>query len=442
MSTTDPRRNPRRYRRYEQRAAVRRRRLTLLAVVVLAFVVVAGAIAWPDGSSGPEAATAEQGGVAGAIAEERASNAEGATTAAGGEAAGNDPAEPEAPTEIWPDWKPTPQAQAAIDEALQNGRPPQFVIKSFDGAADADMYDRWLAVAEETGARFTFYVSGIYLMLADVAEKYKPPRHQAGYSNLGGYAELGGSKSPVENLRDNFNNFNRAFAMGNEIGSHYVSHICEPAQDWTGEEWTSEERQWETLMLDASGFNGIDLPKPIFTRDNFHGGRTPCLVGEKPVLYQAMKAMGRTYDSSQNGPLGVWPDKDLGIWNLALPSIERIGSGYSQIAMDYNFYVNHGRTTDPGEQAAFEENAYQSYMKAFRTVYGGTRGPLVVGSHFANWNGGAYLRAAERLIRDVCTQPEVACVTAIAYTRWLDEQKPADLKRWKAGDFPQAGAAG
>jgi hypothetical protein len=421
---------------------VRRRRLTLLGVVLLAFVVVAGALAWPSDEPPPEQGNAEQGGIAGALAEDRADAEANASDASAGEATGDEPVEPAAPTEIWPDWKPTPQAQAAIDEALANGRPPQFLIKSFDGAADAEMYDRWLAVAEETGARFTFYVSGIYLMLADVAEKYKPPRHQPGFSNLGGYAELGGSKSAEENLRDNFNNFNRAFAMGNEIGSHYVSHICEPAQEWTGEEWTSEERQWETVMLEGSAFNGIDLPKPIFTRENLHGGRTPCLVGDKPVLYQAMKAMGRTYDTSQNGPLGVWPDQNLGIWNLALPSIERVGSQYSQIAMDYNFYVNHGRTTDPSEQAAFEANAYESYMKAFRTVYGGTRGPLIVGSHFANWNGGAYLRAAERLVRDACSQPEVACVTAITYTRWLDDQSPADLERWRTGDFPQAGAAG
>jgi hypothetical protein len=439
MPTPDRTRARRQYTRHRNRAAVRRRRLTLLAVVLLAFVVVAGALAWPNGEDAA-VDTAAQGGLAEAIADDRTGAADGATTGGDGATdAATTPVE-EASTEIWPDWKPTPQAQSAIDAAAANGRPPQFVLISFDGAADADMYDRWLAVAEETGARFTFYVSGIYLMLADVAEQYKPPRNDPGFSNLGGYAELGGSKSAERNLVDNFNNFNRAFAMGNEIGTHYVSHICEPAQDWTGEEWASEQAQWETLMLEGSAFNGIDLPAPLYSRDDFHGGRTPCLVGDKPTLYRVLKDRGHEYDTSQNGPLGAWPDKDLGLWNFGLPAIDRVGSGYLTLAMDYNFYVNHGTTDDPGQRAAFEENTYQSYIGAFRTVYDGNRAPLIIGSHFANWNGGVYLNAAERVVREACNQPEVACVTGIAYARWLDEQSPADLERWATGDFPKPGA--
>ena len=126
---------------------------------------------------------------------------------------------------IQPDDQPSPQAQAAINLAMAHGRPPQFIVSSFDGAADIDMYRLWLPLAEETGARFTFFVSGIYLLLPQHADAYQPPNKPAGFSNLGGYSELAGSKGALQNLYDNYLAFDAARRMGNEIGSQYVSHI-------------------------------------------------------------------------------------------------------------------------------------------------------------------------------------------------------------------------
>jgi hypothetical protein len=299
------------------------------------------------------------------------------------------------------------------------------------------MYDRWLNVADDVGARFTFFISGIYLILPENAEKYLPPQAEPGFSNLGGYAELAGPKSARENLVDNVADFNEARMLGHEIGSHYVSHICEPADAWTTEDWISEESQWEDLMLDPGGWNGFDrVPTPIYAKDDFHGGRTPCLAGNKPALYRAMKQMGREYDASQTGILGQWPERQQGLWNFPLPGIPSVGHDFATLAMDYNFYVNHGSTDDPGEQAALSERTYQSYMGAIDSLYNGNRAPYITGSHFANWNGGAYMDALERTLREACTRPETACVTSITLARWLDQQSPADLRRWQAGDFP------
>ncbi|MGA0123208.1 MAG: hypothetical protein ACO3KD_09470, partial [Gaiellales bacterium] len=370
----------------------------------------------------------EAGEVAGEVA------GEGDAAVTGG---GDDAVDIEPPVEIPPDWQPSAQAQAAIDTALQNGRPPQFVVVSFDGAADYRMYDRWLKVADEAGARFTFFISGIYMLLPEHATKYQPPGgFDAGFSNLGGYAELAGPKSALENLRDNVADFNEARTLGHEIGSHYVSHICEQADAWTAQDWISEESQWEKLMLDPGGVNELARPlTPAYTKDDFHGGRTPCLAGDKQALYAAMSEMGREYDASQSGILGAWPSKQQGLWNFPLPTIDRVGSEYPVMAMDYNFYVNQGQAETQAQADEFEELTYKSYMKAINTLHAGNRAPFITGSHFANWNKGAYMDALERTVRDQCARPEVACVNMITLARWLDQQKPADLKRWGMGDF-------
>ena len=450
------------YTRHRQRAAARRRRVVLLLVVATALCIVGVALAYPQlkGSETPTAAAPAGDKQAGNAAGDNAANggggggganSDGAAADAGdgnGDGDGDGAAAAAAAmsanglpvvTEEWPDWKPTPQAQAAIDLAIANGRPPQFLISSFDGAADIDMYGTWLPLAEELGARFTFFVSGIYLLLPQNATEYQPPHKPAGFSNLGGYAELAGSKSAEQNLYDNFRAFDVARMMGNEIGSHYVSHICDESNTWTAEDWVSEQSQWERLMLNPTEVNGLKTPiTSILTKDDFHGGRSPCLMGDKPALYTAMRQLGYEYDASQEGILGQWPTKQQGLWNFSLPSIPRVGSKYATLAMDYNFYFNHGKTDDPARLKTLENWTYRSYMGALNGLYTSNRAPLSIGSHFAMWNHGVYNRALERMLRKACTKPEVACVDYITLARWLDQQSPAQLAKWNAGNFKQS----
>jgi hypothetical protein len=77
-------------------------------------------------------------------------------------------------------------------------------------------------------------------------------------------------------------------------------------------------------------------------------------------------------------------------------------------------------------------------MGALNGLYTSNRAPLSIGSHFATWNSGVYNRALDRTLRKACTKPEVACVTYITLARWLDQQTPAQLAKWNAGDFPTA----
>ena len=440
------------YTRHRQRAAARRRRIVLLFVMAVALCVVGVALAYPQlrGTdvvpmtpiAKPAKATAKPAKPAKAQVDEAAaaaSNDASTTPAVSATAAVGADGLPPTPTTEWPDWKPTPQAQAAIDLALKNGRPPQFLISSFDGAADIDMYRLWLPLAQKLGARFTFFVSGIYMLLPQYKDAYQPPHKPIGFSNLGGYSELAGSKGAVQNLYDNWKAFNVARMMGNEIGSHYVSHICDESNTWSESDWVSEASQWERLMLDVSNVNHLANPiSPVVTKDDFHGGRTPCLMGDKTALYSATKQLGWEYDASEEGILGQWPAKQQGLWSFPLPSIHRFGSKYATLAMDYNFYFNHGKTDSPARQKTLENWTYQSYIGALNGLYHSNRAPLILGSHFATWNGGAYNRALVRTLNKACTTPEVACVDFITLARWLDQQSPAQLAKWNAGDFKQS----
>jgi hypothetical protein len=430
------------YDRHRQRAAARRRRAVLLLVLATALCVAGVAIAYPKlrGTETDVQAPIMPAAAATQAPVEEVEQTPAATTAAEAAPAadGGDIIARYQSGPIQPDDQPSPQAQAAIDAAMAKGRPPQFIVSSFDGAADIDMYRLWLPLAEETGARFTFFVSGIYMLLPQYADTYQPPHKPAGFSNLGGYSELAGSKGAVRNLYDNYLAFDAARRMGNEIGTHYVSHICEESNTWTTDDWVSEASQWERLMLNVNEVNRLKKPiSSILSKDDFHGGRTPCLMGDKTAVYAASKQMGWEYDASEEGILGQWPTKQQGLWNFPLPSIHRFGSKYATLAMDYNFYFNHGKTDDPAMLDKLRIWTFRSYYGAFRELYSSNRAPLIIGSHFATWNHGIYNDALARMLRKACTTPEVACVDFITLARWLDQQSPAQLAKWQAGRFPQ-----
>jgi len=53
------------------------------------------------------------------------------------------------------------------------------------------------------------------MLLPQYKDAYQPPNKPSGFSNLGGYAELAGSKSAEQNLYDNWKAFEVARMMGN-----------------------------------------------------------------------------------------------------------------------------------------------------------------------------------------------------------------------------------
>jgi peptidoglycan/xylan/chitin deacetylase (PgdA/CDA1 family) len=291
-----------------------------------------------------------------------------------------------------------------------NGKPPQFVVVSFDGSGGTQLWPYWRDIARRAHAHFTFFLSGVYLLDWDHHTLYHPPRHVAGASDIG-FAE-----SP-DVVRGTIAQIADAYREGHEIGTHFNGHFCEPSpgnvDEWNAADWNQELDQFDQLV-----FHGR-YGAPPFDSSEVVGERTPCLQGHLRVLYRVLARRGFRYDASQVAPLGRWPRRELGIWSVPMLEIPFVGHTYRVISMDYNFYANQ-----TGSDAEIERETYLSLRRAFWVVYRGNRAPLSIANHFETWHGWAYDHALEQFVLNTCDLPEVRCVSFRELVDWLDRRFP------------------
>jgi hypothetical protein len=120
----------------------------------------------------------------------------------------------------------------------------------------------------------------------------------------------------------------------------------------------------------------------------------------------------------------MMPEEKGGLIRFGLPLIPEGPAGRPIIAMDYNLFIRHsGGIDNPSSSAEFEERAYSAFKAAFDKEYDGDRIPLQIGLHFVEMNGGAYWRAMERLVTEVCGKQDVACVSYSAAIRLIRERE-------------------
>src|SRR4051794_34502090 len=116
---------------------------------------------------------------------------------------------------------PPPSAVAPPRPAARYRRPPQFVMVSFDGSGDPQLWRHWREVGARTGARFSFFLSGVYLLDPAQRRVYHPPRHPAGSSDIGFSPSAAAVRALVRQG-------DLCFAEGHEIGAHYKGHLFRP----------------------------------------------------------------------------------------------------------------------------------------------------------------------------------------------------------------------
>ncbi|WP_040676981.1 polysaccharide deacetylase [Nitratireductor pacificus] len=301
----------------------------------------------------------------------------------------------------------------ANDASAPPAPPPQYVIISFDGALHLEQWQRSRALGQETGARFTFFLSCVYLLSPETRRAYQAPGMARGRSNVGsGYsrADVEGRLSQIWTAR----------AEGHEIASHACGHF--DGKDWSAADWEAEFDQFTAIAANAWKLNGIDgEPKgwQDFVRKDIRGFRAPYL-SSSPALFAALGARGFDYDASTVSSGPVLPRTRGGVTRFSLPLIPEGPREKQVIAMDYNLYVRHsGGKEKPENASAFEERAYQAFMTSFEKEYAGKRTPVQLGFHFTLMNDGAYWNAMERFARDVCIRKDVRCVS---YRDYLDRQ--------------------
>jgi hypothetical protein len=299
-------------------------------------------------------------------------------------------------------------------------RPSQFVVVSFDGSGGERLWPYWRAVARRVGARFTFFVSGVYLLDEPHRRLYRPPRHSPGSSDIGFASSTSLVRGVVRQMA-------AAHREGHEIGTHYNGHFCAPHDgsvgEWSAADWDHELDEFFTLLTAAG-------PLP-FGAGEIVGGRTPCLEGDFRRLYPVLARRGFRYDASRVVRLGDWPRRHHRVWSIPLLELPFPGHTYDVVSMDYNFLANQVGVPAPD----VERETLRTLRHAFVATYFGNRAPLSIGMHFETWNAWAYDHAVARLLRSVCGLSDVRCVSYRELVDWLDSQPRNRLRKAQEGRF-------
>jgi peptidoglycan/xylan/chitin deacetylase (PgdA/CDA1 family) len=324
----------------------------------------------------------------------------------------------------------TTRAKATPHAPRKPTHAPQFVVASFDGSGDASLLRYWRDVGKRAHARFTFFLSGVYLIGAERRALYLPPRHDPGYSAIG-YTQASDGKSSRQNVRDILQQLAAAHRDGHEIGTHFNGHFCSPfagsVAAWTANDWRQELSQFDELLSRASQLNNLRRVDLGFGPEDVVGARTPCLQGNLDVLDRVLREHGFRYESSSSAPLGTWPSRHHGIWRFPLPEIPLVGATFNVISMDYNFMANQNLAASDAAARRVEDQTYTSLVRAFDVSYRGNRAPFAVGNHFAHWNRDAYEHALTRFLEHVCRMRGVRCVPYAEVAHWLDHHPLRNL---------------
>jgi peptidoglycan/xylan/chitin deacetylase (PgdA/CDA1 family) len=310
----------------------------------------------------------------------------------------------------------------ALAEPYTNPQKPQYVLISFDGAGPLPQWERSMALGARTGARFTYFLSCVNALPNSLSGHYRMADGRAGKSNVG----FGGTKADVE---ARLLSIWRAAGSGHEIANHACGHF--DGKNWSKADWLAEFDAFDAIMTNAFAAIGSSQEPQgwrAFAANKIKGFRAPYLSVNK-ALYEALSAHGFAYDASGTEREISTPRRGT-LTRFALPFIPEGPAQRRIIAMDYNLFVRHSGGFERAEGGAeFEERTYAALHQAFDRQYDGNRKPLQIGMHFTLMNGGAYWRAMERLVTDVCAKPDVRCTS---YAQYLKETAPVPLGVAKA----------
>jgi peptidoglycan/xylan/chitin deacetylase (PgdA/CDA1 family) len=293
---------------------------------------------------------------------------------------------------------------AYADPPTAARKPVQTVIISFDGAHDLNQWRRSRALAAKTGAHFTYFLSCVFLLSPQTKAEYRAPGMKAGRSNVG-FAQ---SRDEVE---QRLYQMRLAAAEGHELASHVCGHF--DGGRWTADDWQHELSAFSDILGRAYSINGISPEPEEWSKmaAGIDGMRAPYL-STSPALLNSIAEAGLSYDASgiSRGP--EQPDLSGRVARFSLPLIAEGPKGRPVLGMDYNLYVRHSKGKElPERSREFEERSYRAFREAFDKQYAGGRIPFQFGFHFVLMNDGAYWRALERFASEVCTRPEVACIS-------------------------------
>lgn len=320
-----------------------------------------------------------------------------------------------------------------IQKLAPGEKPPQFILFSFDGVGVSENWDLFLETANQTDARFTALMTGLYFLTDKNRRKYRGPGHKPGEAAIG----FGGTKAEVV---QQIEYLNRTWYDGHEMGTHFVGHFCagtkHPGKDWTTADWNQELDQFFSLMVNWRQNNGITTgPDLAFGPEVVKGGRTQCLEGTPATLFPALRKHDMTWDSSMDGrePGIYWPVPEKGIWEFTIPYVYSPALKARQTALDYNFWYSfNGAQNRPKDAPKIRRVVKATYDYMYQRAFDGNRAPLVIANHFNDWSGNAFNPATADFMREVCGKPETICATHQDVIAWMQAQDPEVLAELQA----------
>ena len=332
-------------------------------------------------------------------------------------------------------------ARLAPGELYDGGRPPQFVLVSFDGAADPVLMQHWRDVSAASVAHLTFFLSAVYLLAQHTRGDYQGPGHAPGASAIG-FSPTPTGQDDNTYITSVVRSLQETVADGNEVGNHYGGHWCGASgvNAWSKTDWAAELNQVESLVLKVDRNNALDpRARPPYDPLRVAGSRTPCLEGKLDQLYPVLKARGYRYDASNTKGLFDWPRERFGLWAFGFAGISVAGLDRPTISVDYSISTGFNGDAVKGSLSTAQTDQIRTavrdaYLRTFESLYYGNRAPFELGNHFNHSDGDAYNRAVEDLLRAVCTKPEVACATYGELVTWLDAHRDA-IGAFEAGRF-------
>jgi hypothetical protein len=306
---------------------------------------------------------------------------------------------------------------------VYDGRPPMFVMVSFDGAADPQILDRWSRVANDGQARFTFYLSMVYLLANEHKDRYTGPRHGAGESGIG-FAK-NGSQPATTWIGTVISGLQDAQRNGHELAMHFGGHWCGPTgiNSWNSADWKAELDAVDAIAVNADEWNGLSPARGSVFLSKASGARTPCLEGRETEYAPVLKQGGYRYNASGTRLLKQWPVFRNDLWNFGFPGVPIRGYTKDLITVDYSINVNlvpGGGEPSPDRAKQISKDVFDGLMYGFEQSYYGNRAPFEVANHFVNLGGGAYNDSVEKFVLTVCRKAEVHCVTYKEVTDWLE----------------------
>ena len=321
---------------------------------------------------------------------------------------------------ITPVPPPRPPAAAPVTRSfprrLPDGRPPQFVVVSFDGAGDLGLWGHWRALARSVDARMTFFLSGPFVYPEARRTDYKPAGKRAGASDVG-FGDPAKVLPRAAILR-------QAIGEGHEIGSHANGHFCgaRGINRWTSAQWETEFQAFDRMVRLGPSLAAGRRVTPPFDPATVRGIRTPCLEGKRAAYRPVMRKHGMRYDASDPGKI-AWPVKTGGLWSFPLQSVPLAGTKRSTLTMDYNlwFSQNKAKVTPPGQVPRLKRQALATYRGALAQARAKGNAPLFLGNHFNRWNRSVYADALTIFVRETCRRPGVKCVSNIELVAWLEK---------------------